>query len=275
MAKPRINKGSQIIDSATELLNDKVKSLEPKFLNLLLDEIKKLDVRGGGIVSSTKRNKAFIRSFRERVRKLLTKTKYFDFVDGFLLSYDDLNNFTKDINKRVNQITIPTAQLSKWRTWGVDKVSFDLVKQGLDSSLIKPLRNEVTKVVNLGGNMKDLAQALENTLQPIGRAGGLLTTNSYQVSRDALGQYYGSINQQIADTFELDGIRYVGSLINDSRDQCRRWVDKKVLAVKDLQSEINWAFANGTGMIKDTTPSNFLQNRGGYNCRHTAIPVRL
>ena len=265
MAKPRINKGSQIIDSATELLNDKVKSLEPKFLNLLLDEIKKLDVRGGGIVSSTKRNKAFIRSFRERVRKLLTKTKYFDFVDGFLLSYDDLNNFTKDINKRVNQITIPTAQLSKWRTWGVDKVSFDLVKQGLDSSLIKPLRNEVTKV----------AQALENTLQPIGRAGGLLTTNSYQVSRDALGQYYGSINQQIADTFELDGIRYVGSLINDSRDQCRRWVDKKVLAVKDLQSEINWAFANGTGMIKDTTPSNFLQNRGGYNCRHPAIPVRL
>ena len=32
MAKPRINKGSQIIDSATELLNDKVKSLEPKFV---------------------------------------------------------------------------------------------------------------------------------------------------------------------------------------------------------------------------------------------------
>lgn len=275
MAVPKINKGAQIIDSSTDRLNNQTQKIEPKFLELLLDEIKKLDVRGGGIVSNTKRNKEFIRKFKERVRRLLSRVGYFDFVDGFLFSYDDLNSFTKSINKRINQITIPTAQLSKWRTWGVDKVSFDLSKQGLDTSLIKPLRNELTKVVNLGGNMKDLAQALENQLQPAGRTGGLLTINTYQTSRDALGQYYGSINQQIADTFELDGIRYVGSLVNDSRDQCIRWVDKKVIPIAELQAEINWAFKNGTGMIKDTTPSNFLQNRGGYNCRHTAIPVRL
>jgi hypothetical protein len=27
-------------------------------------------------------------------------------------------------------------------------------------------------------------------------------------------------------------------------------------------------------MIAGTTPANFLQNRGGYNCRHVAIPVQ-
>jgi len=31
---------------------------------------------------------------------------------------------------------------------------------------------------------------------------------------------------------------------------------------------------NGTGFIPETTPENFCQNRGGYNCRHTCYPVR-
>jgi hypothetical protein len=35
-----------------------------------------------------------------------------------------------------------------------------------------------------------------------------------------------------------------------------------------------WADANGTGMIPNTTPENFCQNRGGFNCRHIAYPVR-
>jgi len=26
-------------------------------------------------------------------------------------------------------------------------------------------------------------------------------------------------------------------------------------------------------MIPNTTPQNFMINRGGYNCRHSAIPV--
>jgi aminopeptidase N len=41
-----------------------------------------------------------------------------------------------------------------------------------------------------------------------------------------------------------------------------------------LQDEIDWADNNGTGMIPDTTPENFCQNRGGFNCRHIAYPVR-
>jgi len=41
-----------------------------------------------------------------------------------------------------------------------------------------------------------------------------------------------------------------------------------------LQQEINWAFQNGQGMIPETNPDNFIINRGGYNCRHEAIPVR-
>ena len=79
----------------------------------------------------------------------------------------------------------------------------------------------------------------------------------------------------------MDGILYVGSLVKDSRPQCKRWVNYKehgqtgLLAVKDLNREIAWAYANGKGMIPGTTTETFRQFRGGFNCRHEAYPVRL
>jgi hypothetical protein len=48
----------------------------------------------------------------------------------------------------------------------------------------------------------------------------------------------------------------------------------EVLPFEDLQKEINWAFANGRGMNDATTPETFALYRGGYNCRHMAIPFR-
>jgi hypothetical protein len=104
---------------------------------------------------------------------------------------------------------------------------------------------------------------------------GLYSRYVKQISRDALGQFDGQINAIIADEFGLDAFRYVGSIIDDSRAQCVRWVGKRILEKSEMQSEIAWANNNGTGMIPGTNPDNFLVFRGGYNCRHRAIPFKL
>jgi len=96
-----------------------------------------------------------------------------------------------------------------------------------------------------------------------------------QVSRDALNQFDGQVNSRIAEEFGLNAFRYVGSIIEDSRPQCVRWVGKEVLLLDELSNEISWAYSNGTGMIPGTTRDNFAVYRGGYNCRHSAIPFKL
>jgi hypothetical protein len=64
-------------------------------------------------------------------------------------------------------------------------------------------------------------------------------------------------------------------LIEDSRSQCVRWVKKRILQKSELDSEISWANNNGSGMIAGTNKENFAVYRGGYNCRHSAIPFKL
>jgi len=74
----------------------------------------------------------------------------------------------------------------------------------------------------------------------------------------------------------LNAFQYIGSLVTDSRPQCERWIIKKggVLKYSELEKEISWAYSNGKGMIPGTNKDNFGTYRGGYNCKHSAVPFR-
>jgi hypothetical protein len=82
------------------------------------------------------------------------------------------------------------------------------------------------------------------------------------------------MNKVVMDEYELPFIRYVGNIIQDSRWQCRRWVEMEYIPVTQLTAEVRRAFRQGSGMIPGTTKDTFIINCGGYNCLHTAFPVR-
>ena len=119
-----------------------------------------------------------------------------------------------------------------------------------------------------------MRRSIESVIESDPSRLGLLTRYVTQISRDALYQFSGLANQVIAVEYGLNAYEYVGSLVDDSRPQCQRWVEKQVLFFSELQEEINWALDNGKGMIPSTTPQNFAIYRGGYNCQHEAIPVK-
>lgn len=269
-----IRSSSAIINNGTNQLNKQVKGINSVFAEELRKELLKLGTTTGGTLSNSKRNKKIVSEIRNRIRRILQKIKYFDFVGEFLVNFDELQTYQQFINKRENDITLKKSFLNPYKKWATDKVLFDLQRQGLDTALVQPIRDELRKAVNLGGSFSDLVQSVENLVQPANGNQGILRSTVFQASRDSLGQFNGVVNQAVKEAFDLNALRYVGNIIEDTRPQCMRWVEKRILFFDELQSEINWANRNGTGFIPGTTVDNFLQNRGGYNCRHTAIPVR-
>lgn len=109
-----------------------------------------------------------------------------------------------------------------------------------------------------------------------------------QTSRDSVNQLQGQQMQSVANNIETIGYKYVGSLLNDSRGQCNHWIKdlKGFIPIEKLEDEIRLAYKNEKdklespvghkwgGLIKGTNKNNFLVNRGGWGCRHTAIPIR-
>ena len=273
------NKPERINDKALEILQKRFDKVEPKFVKQVVDWVNKFRTTSGNLVRS-KENLARLGSFKTAVNRFLEKAGYNVMVSGFLENFDEIGANTQLAQQELNGIDITKSFLNPFKRYAVNNVIAAMQGQGLNVNLINPLKNELLIAVNQGSSLTDVVTSIAGQLTTTEARQGVLKRISLQASRDALLQYDGVVNEAVRKSYKMDALLYVGSIVKDSRAQCERWVNETkngklgLILFEDLQDEINWADNNGTGMIPDTTPENFCQNRGGYNCRHIAYPVR-
>ena len=273
------NKPERINDKALEILQKRFNKVEPKFVKQVVDWINKFRTTSGNLVRS-KENIARLSSFKTAVNRFLEKAGYNVMVSAFLENFDEIGANTQLAQQELNGIDITKSFLNPFKRYAVNNVIAAMQGQGLNVNLINPLKNELLIAVNQGSSLTDVVTSIAGQLTTTEARQGVLKRISLQASRDALLQYDGVVNEAVRKSYKMDALLYVGSIVKDSRAQCERWVQETkngklgLILFEDLQSEIDWADNNGTGMIPDTTPENFCQNRGGYNCRHIAYPVR-
>ena len=273
------NKPERINDKALEILQKRFAKVEPKFVKQVVDWISKFRTTSGNLVRS-KENLARLGSFKTAINRFLEKAGYNAMVAGFLENFDEIGANTQLAQQELNGIGITKSFLNPFKRYAVNNVIAAMEGQGLNNDLINPLKGELLIAVNQGSSLTDVVTSIAGQLTTSEARQGVLKRISLQASRDALLQYDGIVNEAVRKSYKLDALLYVGSIIKDSRPQCERWVRETkngklgLILFEDLQSEIDWADNNGTGMIPDTTPENFCQNRGGFNCRHIAYPVR-
>lgn len=262
-----------IIDDGTKRFLDEIEKLESVFGRELLNEVRKLDTKGGKIANNAA-NKKTVAALRKKIADILSKIGYNKAVNALIANFDKLDAANqKEHGKR--KLKVDKSLLNPVQQIAVQNTVNSLLGAGLDQNLMQPVIEQLNKNVVLGSDLQQVIGELEQTILTNPQRKGIFVSYATQIGRDTLGQYQGLVNQKISNEYGLNALEYVGSLVKDSRKQCERWVEKGTILLSDLQDEINWAYNNGSGMIPGTTPDNFMQNRGGYNCRHVAIPVRI
>lgn len=187
----------------------------------------------------------------------------------------DIRKIVRAANKNKRELISQTAK-------GVvgeisdEKLVSNLSGQGMRDQFTKPVKRMIYQNLMTGTPGSKVKTILHDYI--IGKKDeiGQLERWTGQITRDALSQYDGAINDMVRVEFDLNAFQYIGSLVKDSRPQCERWVIQKngVLLYSEIEKELAWARSNGQGLIPGTNKDNFATYRGGYNCRHTAIPFR-
>jgi hypothetical protein len=273
------NKPERINDKALEILQKRFDKVEPKFVKQVVDWISKFRTTSGNLVRS-KENLARLGSFKTALNRFLEKAGYNVMVSGFLENFDEIGANTQLAQQELNGLEITKSFLNPFKRYAVNNVVAAMQGQGLNTNLINPIKNELLIAVNQGSSLTDVVTSIAGQLTTSEARQGVLKRISLQASRDALLQYDGIVNEAVRKSYKLDALLYVGSLVKDSRLQCEEWVNfeengkKGLILFEQLEEQILFAENEGTGMIPNTTPENFCQNRGGYNCRHIAYPVR-
>jgi len=274
-----LDKPYKITERVNGILEKTLNTVEPKFVKQVVEWVGKFQTSSGNITRS-KSNKDRIATFKTAIERHLQRAGYYDMISKFLVGFDEMAVAQTEIQQDLNAISLTKSFLNSFKRVAINQVITNMEKQGLLTALINPLRNQLNIAVNQGSSLSDTVASIRGQLETTEKRQGILKKLSLQSTRDALGQYDGTVNEAVRKTYKLDAILYVGSLVKDSRAQCERWTQymdngkRGLILFEQLEQEIMWADANGTGMIPNTTPENFCQNRGGFNCRHVAYPVR-
>lgn len=262
-----------IISTADGQLGKGIRSTQALIFKEILDKILGFDTEGGKFIP-TNRNIRLINELETTIRRIVLNSKYQTNVTKYLRNFDRIKaaniSLQKGLGFNVKNIGLTRVQKA------IEKQTIaNLLGAGMDANFVSPVKQNILESVINGSSIQDATDSLRLFVRGDKQRLGLLDRYVSQTARDSISQFDGNIQTTIANKFNLTSWTYEGSLISDSRAQCRRWVGMGILEAKNFQREINWGFNNGTGMIPGTEPSTFPSFRGGFNCRHAMTPVSL
>ena len=138
------------------------------------------------------------------------------------------------------------------------------IYQQSDSKKAQELVNYIAN--NPNGAEVDTAVSQLQTIYGRDRLGDNLNRYASQIVQDSLMGFDGQFAKYRADEVGLTSFIYYGSLVRDSRDFCRRNVNRVFTEeeIREIWSSQTW---------KGKAQGDPFVVRGGYNCRHHWQPV--
>lgn len=276
-----IKKGEDAMLLADDDFTEAIKEIEPYILreiNKIFDEI---DVKEGRIQNSEQAIR-FLATIEKRIDEALKKAGYNSKVKDLLKNFDVIRRNNLEVHSLLNKADIPYASLNDLTRLEVENTIQKLLGAGISKDFKYPIREALYRNITLGSSIQEAKKTIESYILSNDGANSKLLRYTTQVARDSINQYDGAIQTVIKNELGLKDYIYSGSIINDSRCQCKYWVNKQKLPHDELEGEIQTALdgeslggCQCSGMIPGTNILNFAQYRGGYNCRHRAISTNL
>lgn len=302
-----------LIESAEELFKDGLLGADAK----LIDELKKLYTQflQGGKLQFDALKLAELDSL---IIEVIGLTDYRKITNAYLQNFEGIEEINKQIMKSVNGLSTELTGIALAENEriinNVEKVATQLrgsnsglltVKELVDGKivtrqipygnpsldqLIAPLSDIMKEDIISGVSFESASERITQTIQKKELG---LSRWAGQISRDALSQQDGLINNELRIEFGLDWITYAGTMKDTTRPFCYHMLtEAKQIPYEDLAPILNEFIPNGvpsetstnktptgkekakgSGMIPGTDESNFTIRRGGYNCRHIVIPT--
>lgn len=285
MSDKLFDRGIIIIDKAEADLTSSVIRSEQELYDEILKIFENVTITNGKLSNNSKTDE-FLLSLDRRIGRILKNSGYTSSVEKYLTNFDKIAENVKKIQESVNGINLLASQIDPFRRVEVSNTWDNLLGAGVDKSFVQPIRQGLYRNIMFGASVGEVEKLVKDFVITKKDSDSKLLRYVKQVSRDSLSQFDGGLQTRIASELNLNACRYIGSLIMDSRAQCRKWVTQNnglILLDKEFEKDIEKAIAGNlyydgkksSGMIKETTISNFMANRGGYNCRHRAIATKI
>lgn len=260
-----------IIESADNAFFRAVRVTQQDLYENFVDLFKGLEVDKDGYILNNSANRALLNKASQIFNRTMKQSGYNDSVNEFVGTIPEIDQANQDYFSTISDAFKPNRQyIASLQNQTITTLEGAILNEGLQANIKNPLMNILSQNINGGGSYSGFLEQLRSNIIGIENEGKLLRY-SRGILNDALFQYSRAYQQSVTDDLGLEFYLYSGGTTKDSREFCVEHSDQ---FYHQLEVEA-WANEDWQGKIPGTTSSSIFVNCGGYNCKHSLIPVSI
>lgn len=265
------------IDAINEAINTSIDEFEgvlPLLQKRLVIQLKRaltaLKLTGEGLISPTLENIKLIQTIMDDLRGGLITRQYIKALDKYLATFNPILELNNKYFGLLDVNYIPTkTRFAEISEQVIELTKFTMGQSGVWNNVMNDIHTLLTSNVASGGSYDDMLRTLTTQVRGNAQAKGYVEKYAKQLVTDSVMQYNRQMQSTIAADLKLQWYYYQGTIIKDSRPFCVERAGN-YYHQKEVES---WANQKWQGKVSATNENSIFTYAGGYNCRHSIIPV--
>jgi len=261
----------RIVLAVTDNYASEIGEIQTIIYNKLVGILKDLELDGEGYIRQSAANRAILNDAESAINELLPGESFTNSVSKILeaipiintLNADYFTSLSEGFNENRNFIKSLQAQT-------VTSIESTLLEDGLTAQIKNPLTDILNRNVNMGGKFSGFLEEIRGFVKGNEQVEeGKILSYSRTYLSDTLFNYSRSYQEAMTADLKLDWYVWAGGIQDTSRSICIKYAGQ-FLHRKEIEkiAEQEWP-----GKRQGTTKSSIFIFLGGYNCKHSLIPV--
>lgn len=271
----------QLYDSAPEKLATEAVKIQSDLWRQLLPVITSLDTDTNGNIIQSDANINRVVQIINALDILLAGDEYKDAIRSFLDSMDRGFQITNEIAQQIQEGFEPkTAQVRLYNLLRENAIN-SLLGEGLTQRVSQPFQQQLLENIAVRAPLKDAVKALQVVIEGDKQTDGRVAANVKVVTSTAQAVADRSYSAAVYEDLGIEWYKYVGGEIPTTRPFCEHR-EGQIFYKDEIKA---WGEGKNSGGIEDikggkwdgkidgTNENSIFTNLGGWNCRHSLVPV--
>lgn len=264
-----------LIVGSAELFSASMIRAQNRLYNRIIAVLKDLELDSEGYIKQSAANRRILREAQDTFDRLIQDPVYKSAVNSQLKIIPKIDALNTTYFTSVSSVFSPNrAFIRDLQKQVIRDINANLLNEGLIVNVRQPLNNILSQNINSGGSFAGFNEQVRNFIKGNESDGRLFRYTKTYIS-DTLFSYARTWQEAVTTDLQLEFYLYAGGLTSPgkgsggSRDFCKERTGQ-YFHRKEIES---WAALSWQGKNPATTKSSIYILLGGFNCRHSLIPV--
>lgn len=253
-----------------------VGNVQGSLYNRIIAILKDLELDTEGYIKQSAANRKVLRKAQNAFDEILSNSPYQKAVEGHLNLIPKLDSLNESYFKTISDAFSPNRNfIRELQRQVIRDVNTSLLNEGIIVQVREPLNQILSQNINSGGSFAGFQDQLKNFIKGNEKVEGRLLRYTTTYTADTLFAYSRTWQDAVTSDLGLEFYLYSGGLTKEgkkssgSREFC---IDRAGNYYHRKEIE-GWADLEWQGKNPLTTESSIFTLAGGYNCKHSMIPV--